>query len=407
MSNLIKKYVLYLMTIQQLFFLKAAVGIEINEAPDYMQENKQSQNIDKLAEMKKRHQAERNNLERTYKKKEQDLENERTTKKQLLTTTSERVHLSDPVGKRGKTTSQADKVDDYYDNQLKKLKEERKQKMQDLKDKQYAQHDAEVQKQLAANDALNAAFKADVAGKSKSQQEEKSSLAKGIEANKKYSKVLQKLKEAYENKVSGLDAQYKANWDRLNKKKEFASNVTTITIDNKVMTSDQAEQYYVDKMNDLKTKLDTEKKQALNDYNEQKQAQQQALEQEARNIFKTNPDDQQVSQNVMGKDLSQVTPRQIEKFVNQFAKDVIPDLTPKQKQSLRDVMTSLQEQVGSGESITTILENDRENIAEKLQLSTSQKTTFAKNYATIDAAKIDKTGFFEALLELLGKILNT
>lgn len=392
----------------QIFFLTAGESFDINDMPENPQENKPTKNTNTLEEMNKRHQAERKNLEKTYNQKEKDLEKERAAKKKTVTTTNDRVRLSGPAeGKTGNTTSQASKVDEYYDNQLKQLRDERKRKMNDLKNKQNAQHDAEVEKQLATNDALNAAFKASSEEKSKKAQSDQiTDLGKGIDANKKHSKILQELKETYDNKISKLESQYKTNWDRLNNKKEFAAKTATITIDNKVMTGDEAEQYYVDKINELKTKLDADKKQALDAYTKQKQAQQQALEQEARNIFKTNPKEEQVDQSVMTKDLSQVTPRQIEKFVNQFSKDVIPDLSAKQKQSLRDVISSLQEQVGAGESINTILQNDRENITEKLQLSSAQKTTFENNYATIDSSSIDKTGFFEALLELLRNILS-
>lgn len=408
MNKQTKKRFLYMLALCQIFFLTAGESFDINDMPENPQENKPTKNTNTLEEMNKRHQAERKNLEKTYNQKEKDLEKERAAKKKTVTTTNDRVRLSGPAeGKTGNTTSQASKVDEYYDNQLKQLRDERKRKMNDLKNKQNAQHDAEVEKQLATNDALNAAFKASSEEKSKKAQSDQiTDLGKGIDANKKHSKILQELKETYDNKISKLESQYKTNWDRLNNKKEFAAKTATITIDNKVMTGDEAEQYYVDKINELKTKLDADKKQALDAYTKQKQAQQQALEQEARNIFKTNPKEEQVDQSVMTKDLSQVTPRQIEKFVNQFSKDVIPDLSAKQKQSLRDVISSLQEQVGAGESINTILQNDRENITEKLQLSSAQKTTFENNYATIDSSSIDKTGFFEALLELLRNILS-
>lgn len=400
MNKYVKMHLLiYVLTFNPIFFLKAGEDFGLYEKPEKTQQKKP----DKLVEMNKRHLAERKNLDKEYDQKEQNLEKERAEKKRIVTTTNDRVNLSGPEGKKGATTSQASKVDDYYNDQSTKLKNERKQKMKDLRSKQNAQHDAEVEKMLAANDALDNAFKADT---TESQTDERTDLGKGIDANKNHLKILADLKEAYENKISKLESQYKNSWGRLNQKKEFAEKTTRITIDNKIMTGDEAQQYYVDKLFDLKDKLDADKKQALDDYTKQKEAQEQKFEDEVHNIFHPKPKEKQVSEAVMTKELSQVTPRQIEKFVNQFSKDVIPDLTEKQKKSLRDVVSSLQEQVGMGESIHDILQNDRENISEKLQLSDKQKETFENNYTSINSSNLKKTGFFEALLELFSKILG-
>lgn len=407
MKQLIKIYFL----VQLLVFNKTIIGIIDHETNyqdnDVFKQKNNPENKNNLEEMKKRHKAEQNNLSKVYDKKEQNLKQEHAKKIADLKT-NERVKLSDPtnpIGKSGKTTSQEKVVNDHYDNKLKQLKNERKEKLSALKEAQYQQRDSFTEQQLAINDALNADFKAK-SDTEKSNPTEKSNLAKGIETNKKYSNLLSDLKDSYENKISKLESQYKTNWDRLNKKKEQVKSLINITIDKQLMTGDEAEEYYIKQMDELKTKLDADKKQSKDLYTEQKEDLQEKLSAEAKKLFQPRPKKEPFNQATLKKELSTITPRQIERFVNQFSKEIVPDLTPKQKLSLKDLVSSLKEDVDIGMSINDILENRRENIVEKLQLSTEQKNSFNQNYTNINNNNVETSGLFKALLDLLKKILS-
>ncbi len=182
-----------------------------------------------------------------------------------------------------------------------------------------------MNQQITANDALNAAFKAQVDA-AKAQPNDESNLAKGIKANKKYSAKMDDLKETYDEKISKLEIQYKSKWDQLNKKKEQAKLFKTVMIDQKSMSSDEAEEYYVKKMNELKAKFDANKKEASDLYFEQKEEQQKKLSDEARDLFEPKPKEKAIKETVLTKELSKVTPHQIEKFVSE-AKELEPMVT--------------------------------------------------------------------------------
>lgn len=331
-----------------------------------------------------------------YNEKLQALHEARQREKESLSRKS-----TTPKGGQARTVSvslnDGPSIDAHFD---KKTDELLRQKSKDLKE-------AKFQKDDAFRKALLDKIDTSIEAKKRAQETKKSKSAptteraKTIIALQDHEKAATSLKRDYDQSLAVLERHHK---DEISHLEGLRNNDATYlkTADGKEFEgADKVYEYYTDTINTLNATFEKEKVEYLADYNNS-----------LRDLTaKTNDalDKASVAKEdaALSTELAAATPRSIDDVVDQFSDKVVPSLSATQKGNLREILSTVKQEVGNGVSIETVVQRNKKDFVQKLQLDEKQSLqldTFLKGERNSLPDK--KQGLFDALLEFFRALFS-
>lgn len=278
-------------------------------------------------------------------------------------------------------------IQEHFD---KKAEELLRQKQKNLKEAKFQQDDALREALL---DKIDKTMDTKKRGQEipKGRTAPTTERAKTIVALQEHEKAEAALKRGYDQSFSALQRRHQ---DKIRHLEGLRNNESTFikTDDGKELKGeDKVYEYYTSHIDALNAEYEKEKAERLADYKKN------LSDLTAKTNDALDKASGEKKDALLSTELKSVTPRNIDDFVDQFSDKVVSNLSPTQKDNLREIVSTVRQEIVNGTSLDAVIQRNKADFIEKLNLDSAQLQTL-HNFT--DKPQREKS-LFDMLLEFL------